>query len=47
MEIDNRSLITETDSDHQLKKIAKRNVNLPKEELYDPSVEITDWEVTK
>ena len=47
MEIENRTLITETDSDHQLKKIAKRNVDLPKEELYDPSTEITDWEVTK
>jgi len=47
MEIENRTLITETDSDHQLKKISKRNVDLPKEELYDPSTEITDWEVTK
>tara|TARA_X000000368_G_scaffold411196_1_gene395729 strand:- start:12548 stop:12733 length:186 start_codon:yes stop_codon:yes gene_type:complete len=47
MEIENRTLITETDSDHQLKKIAKRNVDLPKEELYDPSTQITDWEVTK
>ncbi len=47
MEIDNRTLITETDSDHQLKKIAKRNVDLPKEELYDPSTERTDWEVSK
>ena len=47
MEIENRTLITETDSDHQLKKIAKSNVDLPKEELYDPSTQITDWEVTK
>ena len=47
VEIDNRTLITETDSDHQLEKIAKRNVNLPKEELYDPSTERTDWEVSK
>ena len=47
MEIENRTLITETDSDHQLKKIAKRNVDLPKEELYDPSTQITEWEVPK
>ena len=40
-------LLTETDSDKYLDKTAKRNRNLHKEELYDPTEVGTDWEVAK